>query len=72
MLIIKTMTAGGTNHFEGDLDVCVRVNSLPSESELARTQRDLGQQAGTEVNLLVLTPEKLQRLKKKILPSITP
>lgn len=57
--------AGGTNHLESDLDVWIRVNSLPSESELARLQRDLGRQVGAEVNLLVLTPEKLERLKQE-------
>jgi predicted nucleotidyltransferase len=57
--------ARGTNHQESDLDVWIRADSLPPESELARLQRDLGLQADTEVNLLVLTPEKLERLKKE-------
>ena len=57
--------ARGTNHQDSDLDVWIRADSLPPESELARLQRDLGLQADTEVNLLVLTPEKLERLKKE-------
>jgi len=60
--------ARGTNHYESDLDVWVKVNSLPSESELAKMQSDLGRRAGTEVNLLVLTPEKLHRLKEEAPP----
>jgi len=31
---------------------------------LARLQKDLSQQTDSEVNLLVLTPEKLERLKR--------
>ena len=57
--------ARGTNHQDSDLDVWIRADSLPPESELARLQRDLSLQAGVEVNLLVLTPEKLQRLKRE-------
>jgi predicted nucleotidyltransferase len=60
--------ARGTNDKESDLDVWIRSDSLPSESELARLQRDLRSQSGTEVNLLVLTPEKLDRLKKEDAP----
>ncbi len=60
--------ARGTNHQESDLDVWIRADSLPPESMLARLQRDLSQQADSEVNLLVLTPEKLERLKKEDKP----
>jgi predicted nucleotidyltransferase len=56
--------ARGTNHQDSDLDVWIKADSLPPESELARLQRDLSLQAGSEVNLLVLTPEKLERLKR--------
>ena len=60
--------ARGTNHQESDLDVWIRADSLPTESELARLQKDLSQQADCEVNLLVLTPEKLERLKREDKP----
>jgi len=43
----------------------IRADSLPPESVLARLQKDLSLQAGSEVNLLVLTPEKLERLKRE-------
>jgi predicted nucleotidyltransferase len=55
--------ARGTNHIESDLDVWISTDRLPEESDLARLQRDLSQQAETEVNLLVLTPQKLAELK---------
>jgi hypothetical protein len=35
---------------------------------LARLQKDLSLQSDSEVNLLVLTPEKLERLKKDDTP----
>jgi hypothetical protein len=35
---------------------------------LARLHKDLSQQAEGEVNLLVLTPEKLERLKREDKP----
>ena len=60
--------ARGTNHQESDLDVWIRADSLPPESDLARLQRDLSQQSESEVNLLVLTPEKLEKLKREDLP----
>jgi predicted nucleotidyltransferase len=55
--------ARGTNHQESDLDVWIRADSLPPEGVLARLQKDLSLQSDSEVNLLVLTPEKLERLK---------
>jgi predicted nucleotidyltransferase len=56
-------SARSTNHQESDLDVWIRADSLPPESVLSRLQRDLSLQAESEVDLLVLTPEKLERLK---------
>jgi predicted nucleotidyltransferase len=60
--------ARGTNHQESDLDVWIKADSLPPESVLARLQKDLSLQSDSEVNLLVLTPEKLERLKKDDTP----
>ena len=60
--------ARGTNHQESDLNVWIRADSLPPESMLARLQKDLSQQADSEVNLLVLTPEKLERLTREDKP----
>lgn len=55
--------ARGTNNQESDLDVWIKADSAPSESLLARLQKDLSLKAESEVNLLVLTPEKLERMK---------
>ena len=60
--------ARGTNRQESDLDVWIIADRRPPEIDLARLQRDLSQQAGCEVNLLVLTPEKLERLKREDKP----
>ena len=60
--------ARGTNHQESDLDLWIRADSLPFESDLARLQKDLSRQVESEVNLLVLTPEKLERLKREDKP----
>ena len=57
--------ARGTNHQESDLDVWIRADSLPQESVLARLQKDLSLQTEGEVNLLVLTPEKLESLRRE-------
>ncbi len=56
--------ARDTNDLDSDIDVWIGAESLPSESELARLNRDLSLQAEAEVNLLVLTPEKLESLKR--------
>jgi predicted nucleotidyltransferase len=55
--------ANGTNDRDSDLDVWISAEVLPPESDLARLQRDLSLQTGSEVNLLVLTPGKLERIK---------
>jgi len=54
----------GTNTYESDLDVWVKVKAYPSEYELARLQKDIRTMADVEVNLLVLTPEKIEGMKK--------
>lgn len=55
--------ARGTNSLDSDLDVWIRADRPPEESDLARLQRDLSRLTGTEVNLLVLTPQKLAELR---------
>ncbi|MBN1324177.1 MAG: nucleotidyltransferase domain-containing protein [Methanotrichaceae archaeon] len=55
--------ARGTNDQESDLDVWIKADSLLEQSMLARLQRDLSLQTGSEANLLMLTPERLERLK---------
>ncbi len=57
--------AKGTNDRDSDLDVWIRTEVQPSENDLARLQRDLSLQTSSEVDLLVLTPEKLERIKRE-------
>ncbi|MBA1343237.1 MAG: hypothetical protein C5S52_06525 [ANME-2 cluster archaeon] len=60
--------AEGTNTYESDLDVWIMVDPYPSEHELARLQKDIRTMAGVEVNILVLTDEKVERIKRTDLP----
>ena len=55
--------AQGTNTFESDLDIWIKVDAYPSEYQMARFQRDISTIVGTEVNMLVLTPEKMKSIK---------
>ncbi len=55
--------AQGTNTHESDLDIWVKVDAYPTEYQLARLQRDISAMAGVEVNMLVLTPEKIKSIK---------
>lgn len=55
--------ANGTNNLESDLDVWINADSLPEVRDLARLQSDLIRRARAEVNLLVLSQQKLVELK---------
>lgn len=57
--------AMGTNDQKSDLDFWIKADSLPDQNVLARLQRDLSVQTGSEVNLLMLTPEKLDRIRRE-------
>jgi predicted nucleotidyltransferase len=60
--------AEGTNTYESDLDMWIMVDPYPSEHELARLQKDIRTMAGVEVNMLVLTGEKVERIKRTDMP----
>jgi len=60
--------ARGENMKGGDLDVWVKVESYPSEFELAKLQRRFTEMTGSETNLLVLTPKKLDELRARDKP----
>lgn len=60
--------AQGTNTYESDIDVWIRVESYPPEKELAQLQNVLRKVAGCETNLLVLTPQKMSELRSKDAP----
>ena len=38
--------------------------AYPAENQMARLQRDISEMAGVEVNMLVLTLEKMKSIKK--------
>ena len=60
--------ASGTNTHESDVDLWVSVDKYPSEPGLSIFHRDLKIMTGSEVNLLILTPEKLERIKSQDVP----
>lgn len=53
------------NRQYSDLDALFRAEVRPFENDLARLQRDLSLKTKSEVDLLVLTPEKLDRIKRE-------
>lgn len=55
--------ANGTNNLESDLDVWINADSLPEVRDLARLQSVFSQRAETEVNLIVLTKQKMAELE---------
>lgn len=57
--------AKGMNRQYSDLDALFRAEVRPFENDLARLQRDLSLKTKSEVDLLVLTPEKLDRIKRE-------
>jgi len=60
--------AQGTNTYKSDIDVWIRVERYPPEKELAQIQNALRKAAGCEINLLVLTPQKMRELRSKDAP----
>ena len=56
--------ASGTNTMESDFDVWVKVEKYPPEKNISKLNKDLRNMTETEVNMLILTPEKLETLNK--------
>jgi len=56
--------AHGTNTVNSDLDIWIKVDSYPDEKELADLVKILRQMAYVDVQLLVLTPQKIDQIKK--------
>ncbi|MCK5660598.1 MAG: ArsR family transcriptional regulator [Methanosarcinales archaeon] len=56
--------AQGTNTHESDLDIWLKVEGFPPEYQLARLQKDIRAMAGVEVNMIILTPDKIESIKK--------
>lgn len=55
--------ASGTNTSESDFDVYIKVKEYPSENDISNLHKDLKNMTRSEVNILILTPEKLETLK---------
>jgi predicted nucleotidyltransferase len=56
--------ASGTNTEESDVDIWIKVEQLPSPSKLNLLHKKLKNRTNSEVNILILTPEKLESIKK--------
>lgn len=75
-LIYKWMTgfgifgswATGTNTYESDIDVWIKTKTYPSELELSQLQNKIKIMTESEVNLIVLTPDKISELQQKDKP----
>lgn len=56
--------AHGTNNIYSDLDIWIKTDYYPDEKELAFMVKNLRDMVHTDVQLLVLTPNKIDQLKK--------
>ena len=65
--------AEGTNTADSDLDLWVLVDEYTPDLEIpaARVEKDASAAAGTEANLLILTPERLSDLRETDQPFYT-
>jgi len=57
--------ASGTNYEDSDLDIWVKAGKHPGEVRVASLLADLRKSVGSNVQILVLTPERLARLRKE-------
>ena len=58
--------AYGTNNIYSDFDIWVKTDFYPDEKELAFLVKNLRDMVHTDVQLLVLTPAKINQIKKDI------
>ena len=57
--------SNGTNNEDSDLDVWIKVRKHPGERKVAAVSSDVRKILGRNVQILVLTPERIDRLKKE-------
>jgi predicted nucleotidyltransferase len=57
--------ANGTNYEDSDLDIWVKVIKHPGEIKIATISNDIRKVLGKNVQILVLTPERIKKLKKE-------
>jgi predicted nucleotidyltransferase len=56
--------ANGTNFEDSDLDIWIKTSKRLEEINIATTADEIRKALGTNVQILVLTPERIERLKK--------
>jgi len=56
--------AYGTNNIHSDLDIWIKTESYPDEKELSYLVKNLRDMVRTDVQLLVLTPNKINQIKR--------
>lgn len=57
--------ASGTNYEDSDLDIWIKVKKHPGEVKIASLVGEIRKSVGTNVQMLVLTPDNVERLKKE-------
>ena len=57
--------ARGESREDSDLDIWVRVEEHPDEMEVARVEGEISRDVGRRANILVLTDERLERIRKE-------
>lgn len=60
--------ASGTNKEDSDLDIWVKVKEYPSEDDLNILYKNLKDKTSSELNILILTSDKLESIKKNDIP----
>jgi predicted nucleotidyltransferase len=55
--------AKGTNMHNSDLDIWIKTDTYPDENEIAHLSKTLRQMTKNEVQLIVLTPQKIKQIK---------
>jgi len=57
--------SNGSNNEDSDLDVWIKVRKHPGERKVAAVSNDVRKILGRNVQILILTPERIDRLKKE-------
>jgi predicted nucleotidyltransferase len=57
--------ANGSNYEDSDLDIWIKVDKHPGEMKVATVSNDIRRILGRSVQILVLTPERIDRLKRE-------
>lgn len=60
--------ATGTNTHESDVDIWIKTKTYPSELEISKLQKKIKDMVEREVNLIILTPQKINDIKEKDKP----